>query len=486
MIKSFSLQDIQKEFGGEIIPNQLVLEGRDLLIDSISTDTRAIKAGDLFVALSGDNYDAHDYLQEAVNCGAKGLVINECYRHLLTSLSSVESIIVWLVSDTVVALGQLAKYQRDFFNGILVSVTGSCGKTTVKGMLASIFIESLGKEKVFSTVGNFNNHIGVPLSLLAMNDESCAVIEMGASGPNEISYLTSIVRPNIVMVNNVMPAHVEGFGSIDGIAVAKGEIYQGLRGDDTAVINADSPYASLWLDNLAKASVDNITVEQYSVENNKAATMRASNIHRLKNGCYEFTIYRLNSAIDTSIQLSVLGVHNVSNALAAATCAYAAGVTIEDIKQGLANYKGDPGRLELVDYGQSFVLINDTYNASPGSVKVAIDTLTDISNDPVLVLGEMAELGEESSSLHAEIGRYAAEKNIARLFAIGEKTRAAVASFGCGAFHFSSIEDLVSDLIKTISSDTAVLVKGSRSARMETVIDRLKTVGEVTNARLAR
>jgi UDP-N-acetylmuramoyl-tripeptide--D-alanyl-D-alanine ligase len=486
MIKSFLLQEIKSIFGGELLVNNLPENNSDLFINSISTDTRAISAGDLFVALRGDNYDAHDYLQEAVDKGAKALVINESSRHQLNSLS-LESVLVWLVKDTLAALGQLAKYQRGFFKGELVAITGSCGKTTVKGMLASIFIAKLDEAKVFSTLGNFNNSIGVPLSIFAMSDKhECAVIEVGASGPGEIKYLTSIVQPNIVMVNNVMPAHVEGFGSIDGIAVAKGEIYQSLASGASAVVNADSAYASLWLNGLAKQYDNNIRLIQYSVENNQMAQIQANDICKLKNGCYEFTLLYLESASKISIQLSVLGEHNIANALAAASCAYAAGVDFEYIKAGLEKFKGEAGRLELIDYGQNFILINDTYNASPGSVKAAIDTLTSVEGESILVLGDMAELGDESDALHAEIGRYAIENNITRLFAMGEKTKLTVNSFGSGAMHFSSFDSLVSDLIKIISSGTTVLVKGSRSAHMETVVDNLKTLGDAANARLAR
>ncbi len=247
MIKPLSLQKIINEYGGELYSAVVPESAVDLLIDSISTDTREINPGDLFLALAGDNYNAHDYLQEAINKGAKALVVNVSARQKLKSLS-LGPVMVWLVEDTVVALGQLAQYQRQFLKGVLVAITGSCGKTTVKGMLANIFIAALDPAKVFSTLGNFNNHIGVPLSLLAISDKhECAVIEMGASGPGEIKYLTSIAKPNIVMVNNVLPAHVEGFGSIDGIAAAKGEIYQNLVSGDTAVVNADSDYASLWL-----------------------------------------------------------------------------------------------------------------------------------------------------------------------------------------------------------------------------------------------
>jgi UDP-N-acetylmuramoyl-tripeptide--D-alanyl-D-alanine ligase len=486
MIKPLSLQKIINEYGGELYSAVVPESAVDLLIDSISTDTREINPGDLFLALVGDNYNAHDYLQEAINKGAKALVVNVSARQKLKSLS-LGPVMVWLVQDTVVALGQLAQYQRQFLKGTLVAITGSCGKTTVKGMLANIFIAALDPAKVFSTLGNFNNHIGVPLSLLAISDKhECAVIEMGASGPGEIKYLTSIAKPNIVMVNNVLPAHVEGFGSIDGIAAAKGEIYQSLVSGDTAVVNADSDYASLWLNGLAAQPDKKINVIQYSVKNIEAVQIQANNICKLKNGCYEFTLLTSDPHSKINIQLSVLGAHNIANALAAAACANAAGIHIENIKAGLKNFKGDPGRLEVIDSGQDFVLINDTYNASPGSVKAAIDILMNVNGDSILVLGDMAELGDESESMHAEIGRYALEKNVNRLFAIGEKTKQAVESFGAGALHFSSFDALVLALIKIISADTTVLVKGSRSARMEVVIDSLKTLGDATNARLAR
>jgi UDP-N-acetylmuramoyl-tripeptide--D-alanyl-D-alanine ligase len=486
MIKPLSLQKIVNEYGGELYSVVLPESTDDLLIDSISTDTREISPGDLFLALAGDNYDAHDYLQEAIDKGAKALVINSSARQVLKSLA-LGSVMVWLVQDTVLALGQLAQYQRQFLKGTLVAITGSCGKTTVKGMLSNIFIAELDTDKVFSTLGNFNNHIGVPLSLLAINEKhECAIIEMGASGPREIKYLTSIAKPNIVMVNNVMPAHVEGFGSIDGIAIAKGEIYQSLVSGDIAVVNADCDYASLWLNGLAAQTDKKINILQYSVKNNEVAQIQADNIRKLKNGCYEFTLLTSDPHSKISIQLSVLGAHNIANAIAAAACANAAGIDIENIKAGLENFKGESGRLEIIDSGQEFVLINDTYNASPGSVKAAIDILMDVDGDSILVLGDMAELGDESESMHTEIGRYALEKNVNRLFAIGEKTKLAVESFGADALHFSSFDALVLNLIKTISADTTVLVKGSRSARMEVVIDSLKILGDDANARLAR
>jgi UDP-N-acetylmuramoyl-tripeptide--D-alanyl-D-alanine ligase len=486
MIKPLSLLKISREYGGELYSALMPDSAVDVSIDAISTDTRQVNPGDLFVALAGENYDAHDYLQEAVDKGAKALVVSLGARQKLKSLA-LGSVSVWLVADTVVALGQLAQYQRRFLNGTLVAITGSCGKTTVKGMLANVFIAAFDATKVFFTLGNFNNHIGVPLSLLAISDKHvCAVIEMGASGPGEIKYLTAIAKPTIVMVNNVMPAHVEGFGSIDGIAVAKGEIYQSLVSGDTAVVNADSEYAPLWLEGLTAPSDRIINVIQYSVENNEAAQIQARNICQLKNGCYQFTLFTGDSHSTTNVQLSVLGAHNIANALAAAACATAAGVDVETIKTGLEYFKGEPGRLEVIDSGQNFVLINDTYNASPGSVKAAIDILMNVNGESILVLGDMAELGDESESMHAEIGQYASDRKVKRLFAIGEQSKLAVQSFGSGASHFVSLDALVSALIKVISADTTVLVKGSRSARMEVVIDRLITLGDATNARLAR
>lgn len=259
-----------------------------------------------------------------------------------------------------------------------------------------------------------------------------------------------------------------------------------LKSGDAAVINADSDYASLWLNGLAEQVNKEINVLQYSVKNNEAAQIQAHDIRQLKNGCYEFVFVCSNLRSKINIQLSVLGEHNIANALAAGACAIAAGIDIENIKAGLEKFKGEPGRLEIIDSGQDFVLINDTYNASPGSVKAAIDILMNVDGDSILVLGDMAELGDESESMHAEIGRYALDNNVNQLFAIGEKTKLTVESFGAGALHFSSFDTLVLALTKTITADTTVLVKGSRSARMEVVIDSLKTLGDATNARLAR
>jgi len=483
MIKPFSMEAIHSQFGGELLVGSD--RTKNVLIDSISTDTRAIKAGDLFVALRGDSYDAHDYLQNAVNGGARVLVIDKEFSDKLTNLP-LDELIIWLVSDTVKALGQLAQYQRECFDGLLVAITGSCGKTTVKGMLKSIFVEKLGEEKVFATAGNFNNHIGVPLSVFSMTSQhEVAVIEMGASGLKEIEYLTSIATPNISMVNNVLPAHVEGFGSIEGIAITKGEIYQRLARGDTAVINADSRYAPLWLEDL-DSNKNTANILQYSIDNASASQIQASSIHKLKNGCYGFSLLSQDTGQIRDISLSVFGEHNVANALAAASCAYAANIDLDSIKKGLESFGGEPGRLEVVDYGQKFTLINDTYNASPGSVKAAIDTLADIGSESILVLGDMGELGDESESSHNEIGKYAFEKNIRTLLAIGEKTKKTVLSFDGSGQHFSSFDALVSELANILSPEAVVLVKGSRSAHMEVVINKLKKLREATNACLVR
>ncbi|MEO0442872.1 MAG: Mur ligase family protein [Pseudomonadota bacterium] len=242
MISQFSLTELAKQYGGDCI-------GSDKTFSSVSIDTRTLAPGELFVAIKGQRFDAHDYLDKAIEKGAKGLVIEVCSRAKLSNeVIAAHELAVWLVEDGVKALGDIARYQRQLFAKPIIAVTGSSGKTTVKGMLRSIFAAFVGEHSTFATRGNFNNHIGVPLSLMQLNkNHQYAVIEMGASGPNEIDYLSSITRPSVALVNNVMPAHVEGFGSIDGIAKAKGEIYEGLGEAGVAVVNADDVYANQWL-----------------------------------------------------------------------------------------------------------------------------------------------------------------------------------------------------------------------------------------------
>lgn len=467
MIKPLVLHALGERFGGG-------LEGDEFFtFYSLNTDTRTIVHGDLFVALVGEHFDAHDYLDEAIEKGAKGLVVNKSYQPQKAFDTSIS---IWRVDDTCKALGQIATYHRDLFLQPLVAVTGSSGKTTVKGMLFKIFSAYVGQQAVFATKGNLNNHIGVPFSLLSLTRQhQYAVIEMGASAGGEIAYLTSMAKPAVALVNNVMPAHVEGFGSVDAIAIAKGEIYEGLKEGGVAVINAGDVYADQWIQqNQRRSTVLFSSAEHGEVRSGVDVYSRKAS--RLKNGCYSFCLVCGDQAV--VVKLNVLGQHNIANATAAAACAFAAGINIEFIRKGLEAFNGESGRLQVFSGKDDCTLIDDTYNANPGSVKAAMDVLATMPGNTIFVLGDMGELGVDADFQHREMGRYAAQKNIQQLLTLGEKSALAQAAFGNTENHFLEVNALVERLSKEVASDVVILAKGSRSSRMERVINALKKNGD--------
>ncbi len=456
MIKPLSLLEMQKNFKGDVING-------DANFYSVSTDTRAINSGDLFVALQGDNYDAHNFLATADDAGACALVVSQKDNEI--------NLPQWLVSDTTVALGDIAKQQRQHFSGKLVAITGSGGKTTVKEMLASI-LQDAAPDSVFATKGNLNNHIGVPLSLLSLTQQHrYAVIEMGASALGEIDYLTHIASPHVALVNNVMPAHVEGFGSVDNIANAKGEIYDGLVDGGVAVINIDDKYAGQWLQ---KNNHRNMIAFSCNAANNQhqSAHVRASAVACDHVGCPVFQLH-INDELH-EIQLRVLGEHNVANALAAASCAYALGVRAGNIVSGLQRFHGVTGRLQRLEGVANAIIIDDSYNANPGSMHAAIDVLSAMQAKKILVLGDMGELGDLASRAHQQVGEYAKHKHIDGLMAVGELSHLAVSTFGDGAAHFATQEELIAAIKGVADSSTVLLIKGSRSSHMDRVVSALK------------
>jgi UDP-N-acetylmuramoyl-tripeptide--D-alanyl-D-alanine ligase len=455
MITSLSLQNIAQACEGS-------LQGEDLLIEQVSTDTRKIAQGDLFVALRGENFDAHDFLASAVEQGAVALVVEHANKQL-----SVPQIVV---ADTSQALGHIGRLARQQFEGTLVAITGSSGKTTVKEMLASIFREA---GEVHATKGNLNNHIGVPLTLLAMeSSQDFAVIEMGASGLHEIGYLVSIGQPQIALVNNAMAAHLEGFGSLQGVANTKGEIYAGLQSGGTAVLNADDQFYAQWRDSLR----DDVKPLSFSVSGK--ADFCAQHISQGENGAPAFTL--VTPAGDIAIQLQLLGAQNIANALAAAACAYAAGVALPQIQMGLQNVQAVAGRLSAQTGVSQALIIDDSYNANPGSVRAAIDTLVNLQarDKTILVLGDLGELGEDADKLVKELGVYAKQAGVQQLITTGIISRFASAGFGEGSQHFEKQWDAIQQLQHQVDKNTVVLIKGSRSARMDVVVQALTQSGD--------
>jgi len=417
----------------------------DKVFYGVSTDSRKIETLQLFVALKGPNFDGHEYVARVSQVASAAIVDHE----IDCGLPQI------VVPNTHDALGQLAASWRATLNIPVIGVTGSNGKTTVKEMLASIFGVS---GNTFATKGNLNNDIGVPISLLSIDQtHATAIIEMGANHPNEISYLTNIARPNIALVNNAGEAHLEGFGSLLGVAKAKGEIYQGLVLGGTAIVNVDDEQAPLWLELCKDYNVLSFAMDKPA--DVKGKLIESGNV-------------LLSTPLgEIEFQPPLVGKHNVMNALAAASAAIAAEIPLAQIKQGLESMKPVPGRLEPA-FGYSGALyINDAYNANPLSTRAAILVLKQYSGQKILVLGDMGELGEDTEAMHSEIGLYAKTNGVDKLLSYGSLSENATTSFGANAKHFNSQEELTEHLKQIVNEKSTVLIKGSRSMKMEKVFE---------------
>ena len=425
--------------------------GTDKEFESVSTDTRSLKAGDLFVALKGDNFDGHAYLELAAEKGAVAAIVDHDIESVLPIIK---------VQDTKLALGRLATYWRQQLEIKMIGLTGSNGKTTVKEMLFCILSE-VGD--VTATVGNFNNDIGLPLTLLKMKPEhDYAVIEMGANHIGEIAYLTQLTRPDIALLNNAAPAHLEGFGSLQGVADAKGEIFSGLSEDGIAIINLDDDFADYWISLCGDHKKIFFGLDGAA---DVTTSMKAENYDGV------FLLHTCTGEIE--IKLNVLGFHNLKNALAASAVAVAIGLDLETIKKGLEKFKGVKGRLQMNKAANDSVVIDDTYNANPASVRSAIDVLSAQKMKSILILGDMGELGADAEKLHAELGEYAKDKQINSLMTFGELSSFAAKSFGENGISYKEKEELIKDLKIQLNKKVAVLVKGSRSMHMEDVVAAL-------------
>jgi len=428
---------------------------------SVTSDSRQLQKNDLFVALRGEHFDGHAFVEQVAQQGACAAVVEKKQPVALPQL---------VVDNTTHALGQLASLNRDQFRGPVIAVTGSSGKTTVKQMIAAIlehFTRHTGK--VLATKGNLNNHIGVPQTLLEISSQhEYAIIEMGASALGEIAYLAKIAKPQVSVVNNVGTAHVGGFGSVDNIAKGKGEIYQFLPAHGTAVINRDDPYADQWIKQSAQCKQMTFSVKA-------EADVTAKNISRDNTGCFAFELVCLQGS--TTIQLPLIGEHNIANALAAAACCLAVHVDLASIKRGLESVVNVAGRMQIKTGVQGSRVIDDSYNANPASMRAAIDALADMQGRRILILGDMAELGEQSESLHREIGTYAQQKNIDDLFSTGKSSACSAQAFGKKSQHFVSKSELIAACKKILDKNCVVLVKGSRSAGMEEVANGLLNEG---------
>ena len=424
--------------------------------DGVSTDSRQVSHGDLFVALQGDRFDGHDFVDQALELGAVAAMVSEPER-----VKHPQARLI-IVDDTRIGLGQLAKCWRARFQIQLVAVTGSNGKTTVKEMLASALRAAAGDNAVLATAGNLNNDIGVPLMLLRLRSHHrYAVIEMGMNHLGEISYLTGLAAPTVALVNNAGTAHIGELGSREAIAQAKGEIYAGLSATGVAVINADDAFADYW-----RGLNSGRRVMDFGLD--KPALVRGS----WQPGPDGSLMTVRTPEASYEVRLQVPGVHNVRNALAACAAASALRVLPQAVARGLAEFEGAKGRLQRKRCRGGGVLVDDTYNANPDSTRAAIAVLAAAPGRRILVLGDMGELGAQGADLHAAVGKAAKEAGIDALLTLGELSAAASTAFGPGGRHFTDPEALGAALQGMLGPDVTVLVKGSRFMRMERVVWR--------------
>ncbi|WP_420899597.1 UDP-N-acetylmuramoyl-tripeptide--D-alanyl-D-alanine ligase [Escherichia coli] len=434
------------------------LKGADITLDAVTTDTRKLTPGCLFVALKGERFDAHDFADQAKAGGAGALLVS---RPLDIDLPQL------IVKDTRLAFGELAAWVRQQVPARVVALTGSSGKTSVKEMTAAILSQC---GNTLYTAGNLNNDIGVPMTLLRLTPEyDYAVIELGANHQGEIAWTVSLTRPEAALVNNLAAAHLEGFGSLAGVAKAKGEIFTGLPENGIAIMNADNNDWLNW-----QSVIGSRKVWRFS-PNAANSDFTATNIHVTSHGT-EFTLQTPTGSVDVLLPLP--GRHNIANALAAAALSMSVGATLDAIKAGLANLKAVPGRLFPVQLAENQLLLDDSYNANVGSMTAAVQVLAEMPGYRVLVVGDMAELGAESEACHVQVGEAAKVAGIDRVLSVGKQSQAISTASGVGE-HFADKTALISRLESLIAEQQVItiLVKGSRSAAMEEVVRALQENG---------
>jgi UDP-N-acetylmuramoyl-tripeptide--D-alanyl-D-alanine ligase len=432
---------------------QGTLHGADRSFDSVSTDTRSLKSGELFFALSGPNFDGGEFVSQASEQGAAGAVVKSLVKDDVAQIT---------VDDTRLALGRLGAAWRERHATTVVGVTGSNGKTTIKDMIAACLSQVA---PTLATAGNLNNDIGMPLMLLRIDSSHrYTVLEMGANHAGEIGYLTTLARPDVVVISNAGIAHLEGFGSITGIAHGKGEILQGDTRPQFAILNAEDEFYQYWL-----SLVEDIKSLSFGLS--EGADVHANHIVAEK-GTTSFRLHLPDEVVDLTLPLA--GIHNVRNACAAAAVATALGVSPEQIRTALESIEPVAGRLQPVAGRNGAALYDDSYNANPESVRAAGDFLVTLSGENWFVLGDMFELGEHARELHYDTGEELADSHVDRLFTVGDLSRHTVRGFGNGGEWFASIDDLIANVMTDISANVNVLVKGSRGMRMERVVDAIR------------
>lgn len=429
------------------------LHGVDQAFSGVSTDSRTVQRGDLFVALRGERFDGHDYIAQVTQQGAAAALVTTPVSAAIPQLQ---------VADTQRALGLLGAYNRKLYNGPLVAITGSSGKTTVKNMVHAVLSQ---RGETLATAGNLNNEIGVPMTLLRLRAGlQFAVVEMGAAKAGDIDYLCQLAKPTVALLLNAMPAHLQGFGSVDGVAAAKGEIFDRLAASDVAVINADQRWAKQWRKRAGSATVLDFGLQQ-------PAAISARSVQGRGVEGSSFTVS--TPAGEMAMRLSLPGVHNVANALAAVAVGLACGLSLTEIRDGLESLQPVDGRLRALRALSGATVVDDCYNANPGSVRAAIDLLAACSGRRTLILGAMRELGDNSVALHKEIGEYTKTAGIDQLWGVGPELAVTVDAFGVHGRHFEDRAAVLSALEGAFGAEDTVLIKGSRSAGMEQVLHAL-------------
>ncbi|MFC3120961.1 UDP-N-acetylmuramoyl-tripeptide--D-alanyl-D-alanine ligase [Agaribacter flavus] len=434
----------------------------NMVIEDITTDSRSLSAGSVFIALIGENFDGHEYALDALQKGAAALIVSKPVDSPLPQI---------LVKDTRHALGDIARAVKEKVAPKTIGITGSSGKTTVKEMTASILTQC---GKTLATAGNFNNDIGVPLTLLRLTENHrFAVIEMGANHQGEIEYTVNLAKPDVVTIVNAAASHLQGFGSLFGVARAKSEIFSGLQSGGTAVINTDSQFYEFW-----QGKCDHINTLSFS-PNSCKGDFFAKNVSINKDGCAEFELITPVGKIP--IRLRIPGAHNIGNAVLAAALSHQVGAELHHIQTGLFNMRSVKGRLSLINVSSKIRILDDTYNANVASVKAAIDSLVTFNGPRIFVFGDMGELGDQAASYHQQIGEYAKQKGVDALITIGQLSVHASQVMDKQGMHCESVDDIISQITALVDAaekagkvPVNILVKGSRSAKMERVTQAIQ------------
>ncbi len=435
------------------------MRGADVRFDDVCTDSRTVKAGDLFVALRGERFDGHNFVAQAAAAGAAAALIDRAHAVTSPGLPSAA------VADTTLALAKLAAHWRRQFNIPLIAVVGSNGKTTVKEMIAACLRAHFGDAAVLATRGNLNNHIGVPLTLLSLRAaHRVAVVEIGMNHPGETGQLAVVAAPTIAVINNAQREHQEFMHSVADVAAEHASLLHALPADGVAVINADDTHAGVW-----RNAAEQRAVLDFGLQHGAKVSARCA----LKSGSSRLNV--ATPADEAEFELPLAGEHNARNALAAIAAATAAGVPLGACAAALSRFVAVRGRLQVKTGVRGATLIDDTYNANPDSVRAAIDVLVRAPGRRLLVLADMGEVGGQGVAFHEEAGAYARASGVERLYALGDLAAAAARAFGAGARHYARIEELLADVENELGPQTTLLVKGSRFMQMERVVRRFET-----------